>query len=296
MGDDEFRVVLPKPAALTVAEMLAEREELIAERDRLRAVVDAVVFFRLRHDHFEEADLSPEVEAARLEAAVRAWDRVTALLDESEDMGDGGTEGDHGRGDDRDRVADPLRAADGDLSQADGSVAPATPVGIERERAVLADPELRASLERGMTQAAAGQVVGHGSFVQYADETMVESSEGSPGSHVVAAVPEPSSDGRDVGTGNPGVPPPERAQCRWCRQPIVFLPVSEPGDTEGTWVHEGPQLGHGSSWQRACEPDMQSMLAEPDPNLWHCRCGKFYNLGYAICPHCETPREEVGDG
>lgn len=45
MSDDRFQVVLPEQAALTVAEMLAERDELRAERDRLRAVVERA------HDH-----------------------------------------------------------------------------------------------------------------------------------------------------------------------------------------------------------------------------------------------------
>jgi hypothetical protein len=56
----------------------------------------------------------------------------------------------------------------------------------------------------------------------------------------------------------------KRATCRWCHEPIVFLPSSELPGAEDAWVHEGPQLGKYATHQRACEPDMESMLAEPD--------------------------------
>lgn len=46
-----------------------------------------------------------------------------------------------------------------------------------------------------------------------------------------------------------------QATCRWCHEPIAYM--------NEQWVHEGPQLGKYATHQRACEPDMQSMLAEP---------------------------------
>jgi hypothetical protein len=46
--------------------------------------------------------------------------------------------------------------------------------------------------------------------------------------------------------------------CRWCHQPIVF---------QTTWVHVGPQVGSGWTHRRECEPDMQSMHAEPAEEL-----------------------------
>lgn len=109
-----------------------------AERDRLRAVVDALVDFRRAHDAYEADGLQPEEEVHLLEVAVTAWDRVTELLDRSADMG--------GQPDDI----------------------------PERERLVHEDPELRASLEQGMAQAAAGEVESRGSFAQYGDWSVTE--------------------------------------------------------------------------------------------------------------------------
>lgn len=62
-----------------------------AERDRLRAVVDALVDFRTKQDAALHADAEPEVEIGLTDIAFDAWRGVTALLDQldgSEDMGD----------------------------------------------------------------------------------------------------------------------------------------------------------------------------------------------------------------
>jgi hypothetical protein len=67
----------------------AELASVTEERNRLRAVVDAVVDFRRAHDAYEGDDLQPEEEFHLLEVAVAAWDRVTEQLDGSAEATDG---------------------------------------------------------------------------------------------------------------------------------------------------------------------------------------------------------------
>lgn len=68
---------------------------------------------------------------------------------------------------------------------------------------------------------------------------------------------------RYLGTsGEPSVG--DRATCRWCHQPITFTSSSNLSVAGDAWAHEGPQPGSGYTLQRACEADMQSMLAEPE--------------------------------
>lgn len=82
--------------------------------------------------------------------------------------------------------------------------------------------------------------------------------------------------------------------CRWCHRPIVLLPAEQLPINEPAWVHVDSQPGTGRRNQIQCEPDMQSMVAEPNTdNFWQCRCGTKYNLGCFVCPNCGTARQRT---
>jgi hypothetical protein len=53
--------------------------------------------------------------------------------------------------------------------------------------------------------------------------------------------------------------------CRWCHRPIVLLPADKLPIDEPAWAHVEPQPGTNRPNQVQCEPDMQSMKAEPTP-------------------------------
>lgn len=60
----------------------AELADTKAERDRLRAVVEAFVDFRTKQDAALHADAEPEVEIGLTDIAFSAWRDVTAMLDQ----------------------------------------------------------------------------------------------------------------------------------------------------------------------------------------------------------------------
>lgn len=56
----------------------------------------------------------------------------------------------------------------------------------------------------------------------------------------------------------------EPLMCRWCHRPIAILSAEQLPINESAWVHVEPQPGTGWRNQIQCEPDMQSMAADPD--------------------------------
>jgi hypothetical protein len=107
------------------------REDLaaaIAERDRLRAVVDAVRAYQQAMFGLAPGFSIEDLDAQSVQTNA-AWQQVREAL-----------------------------------AQLDVSPTMGIP---ERERIVHEDQELRASLERGMGQAAAGEVEGRGDFTRY---------------------------------------------------------------------------------------------------------------------------------
>ena len=97
------------------------------------------------------------------------------------------------------------------------------------------------------------------------------STEGAPheatGTGVLLPVSTRSADGGPVMPSTPAPQPRpsvgDRATCRWCDQPITFTSSSQLAVDEDSWTHDWPQPGTGYIRRRKCEPDMQSMLAEP---------------------------------
>lgn len=190
--------------------------ELLAERDRLRAVVDATAnTLALVLDHFAE-DMSEDSRSLlsdALNAAVATEGTPPCSSEPSPSPSPSGHTG-----------PPPVNPPT--------SASPRGPSGSS-DTSADAPRQLDVSADMG------------------GDEIMVTPEEmGNPDWY---AYPEAGEDGSTRASDT----------CRWCNQPIALLPPEELSIAESAWAHVGPQVGTGRRNQVQCEPDMQSMKAEP---------------------------------